>query len=59
MRIDIHAHLWSEGYLDLLDSYGRTDTATQRGMGAGETPPSWKRVSRSMIRPGSSIRCCR
>ncbi|APA99230.1 amidohydrolase family protein [Nocardia seriolae] len=38
MRIDIHAHLWSEGYLDLLDSYGRTDTATQRGMGAGETP---------------------
>lgn len=37
MRIDIHAHLWSEDYLDLLDSYGRTDTATQRGMGAGDT----------------------
>ena len=27
MRIDIHAHLWTEDYLDLLDSYGRTDTA--------------------------------
>ncbi|UGT42631.1 amidohydrolase [Nocardia yamanashiensis] len=37
MRIDIHAHLWSETYLDLLDAYGRTDTATQRGMGAGDT----------------------
>ncbi|MEV6072212.1 amidohydrolase family protein [Nocardia sp. NPDC052001] len=35
MRIDIHAHLWNEDYLDLLDSYGRTDTATQRNMGAG------------------------
>lgn len=37
-RIDIHAHLWSEEYLDLLDSYGRSDTATQRGLGAGRTP---------------------
>ncbi|MFE3189410.1 amidohydrolase family protein [Nocardia sp. NPDC059240] len=36
-RIDIHAHLWTEEYLDLLDSYGRTDTAVQRGMGAGRT----------------------
>ncbi|AYF79218.1 amidohydrolase [Nocardia yunnanensis] len=35
MRIDIHAHLWNEDYLDVLDSYGRTDTATQRGLGAG------------------------
>ncbi|MEU9024007.1 amidohydrolase family protein [Actinomadura sp. NPDC048394] len=37
MRIDVHAHLWTDGYLDLLDSYGRTDTATQRGTGAGAT----------------------
>ncbi|MFJ9817160.1 amidohydrolase family protein [Streptomyces sp. NPDC101151] len=38
MRVDVHAHLWSEGYLRLLESYGREDTATQRGMGAGDSP---------------------
>ncbi|WP_433236875.1 amidohydrolase family protein [Streptosporangium sp. CA-135522] len=37
MRIDVHAHLWTDAYLDLLDSYGRTDTATQRGTGAGDS----------------------
>ncbi|KAA2258159.1 amidohydrolase [Solihabitans fulvus] len=37
MRIDVHAHLWTDDYLDLLDSYGRTDTGTQRGTGAGAT----------------------
>ncbi|GAB2520768.1 amidohydrolase family protein [Nocardia heshunensis] len=36
-RIDIHAHLWTDEYLDLLDSYGRTDTAVQRGLGAGRS----------------------
>ncbi|WP_372411728.1 amidohydrolase family protein [Streptomyces luteireticuli] len=35
MRIDVHAHLWTDEYLDLLEGYGRTDTAFQRGMGAG------------------------
>jgi len=35
MRIDIHAHLWTDDYLDLTQSYGNTDTATQRGKGAG------------------------
>ncbi|MFE3492899.1 amidohydrolase family protein [Streptomyces sp. NPDC059175] len=38
MRIDVHAHLWSEDYLRLLESYGREDTATQRGLGAGDSP---------------------
>ncbi|MFE7778651.1 amidohydrolase family protein [Streptomyces sp. NPDC057445] len=38
MRTDVHAHLWSEGYLRLLESYGREDTATQRGLGAGDSP---------------------
>lgn len=38
MRTDVHAHLWSEGYLHLLESYGREDTATQRGLGAGDGP---------------------
>ncbi|MGW7364339.1 amidohydrolase family protein [Streptomyces sp. NPDC054841] len=37
MRTDVHAHLWSEGYLRLLESYGREDTATQRGLGAGDS----------------------
>lgn len=37
MRIDVHAHLWSEQYLDLLQRYGKDDTGAQRGMGAGAT----------------------
>jgi aminocarboxymuconate-semialdehyde decarboxylase len=35
VRIDVHAHYWSESYLDLLAGLGRTDTATQRHIGAG------------------------
>ncbi|MFC5720781.1 amidohydrolase family protein [Streptomyces gamaensis] len=35
MRIDVHAHVWTDEYLDLLDGYGKTDTALQRGTGAG------------------------
>lgn len=35
MRIDVHAHYWSDAYLDLLVGLGRLDTATQRGIGAG------------------------
>ncbi|MFI1470048.1 amidohydrolase family protein [Streptomyces wuyuanensis] len=38
MRTDVHAHLWSEDYLRLLESYGRDDTGTQRGLGAGDSP---------------------
>lgn len=34
-RIDVHAHLWTDQYLDLVASYGKTDTGTQRGRGAG------------------------
>lgn len=37
LRIDVHAHLWTDEYLDLQASYGRTDTGTQRGRGAGLT----------------------
>jgi len=36
MRIDVHAHLWSESYLDLLTSIG-VPTEAQRGTGAGST----------------------
>lgn len=35
MRIDVHAHYWSDEYLDLLAGFGKQDTATQRGLGAG------------------------
>lgn len=35
MRIDVHAHYWSDAYLDIMVGLGRTDTATQRGIGAG------------------------
>jgi predicted TIM-barrel fold metal-dependent hydrolase len=33
MRIDVHAHYWTDDYLDLLAGLG--NTATQRGTGAG------------------------
>ena len=35
MRIDVHAHYWTDAYLDMLVKLGRSDTATQRGIGAG------------------------
>jgi 6-methylsalicylate decarboxylase len=35
MRIDIHAHYWTEDYLDLLAGLGRADTGGARGLGAG------------------------
>src|SRR5688572_24760025 len=37
MRIDVHAHLWSEPYLDLLARLGNGRTAVHRGLGAGPT----------------------
>jgi aminocarboxymuconate-semialdehyde decarboxylase len=35
IRIDVHAHYWTDAYLDMLVELGRCDTATQRGIGAG------------------------
>jgi aminocarboxymuconate-semialdehyde decarboxylase len=35
MRIDVHAHYWTDAYLDMLFDLGRSDTATQRGIGGG------------------------
>jgi aminocarboxymuconate-semialdehyde decarboxylase len=37
MIIDVHAHLWNDDYLDLVAALGRTDTAGQRGRGAGDS----------------------
>jgi hypothetical protein len=36
MRIDVHAHYWTEDYLDLLAGLGRDDTGAARGLGAGD-----------------------
>lgn len=35
MKIDVHAHYWTNDYLDLVAGLGKTDTDTQRGLGAG------------------------
>ena len=35
MRIDVHTHYWMNDYLDLHVNLGKTDTDTQRGLGAG------------------------
>ncbi len=31
----MHAHYWTDDYLDRMAGLGKTDTATQRGTGAG------------------------
>src|SRR5215475_3210380 len=43
MRIDVHAHLWSDRYLDLLDRLGNDRTAVHRGLGAGDTDEELRR----------------
>lgn len=37
MRIDVHAHVWSEEYLGTLAGFGSTSTGVHRGMAAGTT----------------------
>ncbi|HET6292214.1 MAG TPA: amidohydrolase family protein [Kribbella sp.] len=37
MRIDVHAHLWSEEYLHLLESFGSTEAPAHHRLGAGST----------------------
>ena len=36
MRIDVHAHYWTEAYLDLLVDLGKADASAARGLGAGD-----------------------
>ena len=36
MAIDVHAHFWTDAYLDKIAALGKTDTAAQRGRGAGD-----------------------
>src|SRR5580693_945698 len=35
MRIDVHAHYWTEDYIDLLTGLGKADAGAARGIGAG------------------------
>jgi len=35
MRIDVHAHYWTDEYLDLLADLGKADASAARGLGAG------------------------
>ena len=35
MSTDVHAHFWTDAYLDKIAALGKTDTAAQRGRGAG------------------------
>jgi aminocarboxymuconate-semialdehyde decarboxylase len=35
MRIDVHAHYWTEDYLDLLIDLGRADAGAARSIGGG------------------------
>jgi 6-methylsalicylate decarboxylase len=35
MRIDVHAHYWTEEYLDLVKDLGSSDADAARGLGAG------------------------
>ncbi len=35
MRIDVHAHYWTDDYLDLLADLGKADAGAARGIGAG------------------------
>ena len=36
MSVDVHAHFWTDAYLDKVAALGKTDTVTQRGRGAGD-----------------------
>jgi aminocarboxymuconate-semialdehyde decarboxylase len=36
MTIDVHAHFWTDAYLDKVAALGQSDTGAQRGRGAGD-----------------------
>jgi 6-methylsalicylate decarboxylase len=54
MRIDVHAHYWTEGYLDLLADLGKADAGAARGIGAGGGAEMQARL-RLMDRAGVDI----
>lgn len=54
MRIDVHAHYWTDDYLDLLTDLGKADTGAARGLGAGDGAELEARL-RLMDRAGIEI----
>ena len=50
----MHAHYWTDAYLDMLVAMGRTDTGTQRRIGAGDGAELEARL-RLMDRAGVDI----
>jgi hypothetical protein len=57
MRIDVHAHYWTEDYLEMLTDLGSVGTDVARGIGVGGGAELDARL-RLMDRTGSSCRCC-
>lgn len=55
LRIDVHAHLWTTGYLDRLERLGKADTGTQRGIGADATEADLDRRFALMDRAGIDL----
>ncbi|GHD75004.1 hypothetical protein GCM10010317_088980 [Streptomyces mirabilis] len=55
VRIDVHAHLWTAGYLDRLERLGKSDTGTQRGIGADATAADLDRRFALMDRAGIDL----
>ncbi|WP_405421738.1 amidohydrolase family protein [Streptomyces erythrochromogenes] len=55
LRIDVHAHLWTAQYLDRLERLGKTDTGTQRGIGAEATGADLDRRFALMDRAGVDL----
>ena len=51
MRIDVHAHYWTEDYIDLLVDLGQAGAVMARGLGAGDGAESEARL-RLMDRAG-------
>ena len=41
MRIDVYAHYWTEGYIDLLVDLGQAGAVMARGLGPAAAP-SWR-----------------
>src|SRR5271154_2574905 len=55
MRIDVHAHYWTDDYLDVLTDLGETDAGAARGLGAGDGAELDARL-RLMDRAGGELR---
>jgi aminocarboxymuconate-semialdehyde decarboxylase len=54
MRIDVHAHYWTDDYLDLLIDLGKADAGAARGIGGGDGAELEARL-RLMDRAGVQI----